>query len=232
MLVTPERTERIKTRIQAAVEGGLRDRKMSARRASLDVVGNDGLIRDIRAGRLPGVDRLEALFEYLGLEFYLGPRRQAAAAPGFAEAPAITALHQRDAERAGYVPVRWHDVSHRAGDPPMTPVAFSKRWLEAAGLDPANLAAVRQLDGASEHPKVALIDVTARQNGGPHLWCCRDGSGATLARIQFQTDVTVIFAETVAAPARILVGEDRGKVTLLGRVVWSGQLHGDGPAEV
>lgn len=42
----------------------------------MEVVGRDGLIRDIRAGRIPSVDRVEALFDYLGLEYYFGPPRQ------------------------------------------------------------------------------------------------------------------------------------------------------------
>lgn len=76
MLLTNKKTSAVIQRIQTDVECALKDRQISARRASIDVVGHDGLIRDIRAGRVPSVDRLEALFDYLGLEFYFGPLRQ------------------------------------------------------------------------------------------------------------------------------------------------------------
>ncbi len=76
MLLTNKKTKAVIQRIQTDVERALRDRQISARRASIDVVGHDGLVRDIRAGRVPSVDRLEALFDYLGLEHYFGPPRQ------------------------------------------------------------------------------------------------------------------------------------------------------------
>ena len=38
-------------------------------------VGTPELIRDMRRGRVPSVERFRALCEVLGLEFYVGPRR-------------------------------------------------------------------------------------------------------------------------------------------------------------
>ncbi len=224
MLLTPERSEAIKTKIQAAVEAALLDRDVSARRASLDVVGNDGLIRDLRAGRLPGVDRLEALFEYLGLEFYIGPRRPQGR--GFAEPGSGGGdMSDREALRAGYLPIPWHPQAPRPPGQPASPVAFSKLWLDAADLDPADLAAVRP-EGAPEGPDiVALVETAAPRRGGPARWCYRDGGTVFLARVQFDANVTVIFAETLSAPAKVLVGEERGRIAFLGRVVWSGQLE-------
>ncbi len=40
----------------------------------MDIVGHDGLIRDIRAGRLPSIDKLRALSDYFDLQLYFGPR--------------------------------------------------------------------------------------------------------------------------------------------------------------
>jgi hypothetical protein len=227
MLLTPKRSDEIKAKIQAAVEAALLDREVSARRASLDVVGNDGLIRDLRAGRLPGVDRLEALFEYLGLEFYLGPHRPRIS--GFAEpAGSMSGMAPPEPPRAGYLPIPWHPDAPRTGGQPAPPMAFGKAWLEAAGLDPGALAVVRTADPADGSEIVALVETAARRRGGPARWCYREGGRVALARVQFDPDVTVIFGNADDAPARVMVGEDRGRVTFLGRVVWSGRLdHGE-----
>ena len=60
----------------AAVNRALRVRGWSARKASLDAVGHTELVRDLRRGRIPTVEKLEALCDVLDLEFYVGPRRQ------------------------------------------------------------------------------------------------------------------------------------------------------------
>ncbi len=79
MYLHKEYSKAVIRQIRSLVETALKERKISAREASMDVVGHDGLIRDIRAGRIPRVDRLQALFQYLGLGFYLGPPRDEAA---------------------------------------------------------------------------------------------------------------------------------------------------------
>ena len=60
------------------VEEALRARGMSAREASILAVGNDGLIKRMRSGRIPTVTRLADLCEVLGLECYIGPQREGA----------------------------------------------------------------------------------------------------------------------------------------------------------
>lgn len=59
--------------IQSLVEKSLKEKGLSGRAVSLAVAGHDGLIKDIRAGRVPGIDRLKALFDYLGIEIQIGP---------------------------------------------------------------------------------------------------------------------------------------------------------------
>lgn len=75
MALAKRYTEEASERLRAVIEKALASKGVSARQASLDVVGHDGLIRDIRAGRLPSIDKLQALSEYFGLELYIGPRR-------------------------------------------------------------------------------------------------------------------------------------------------------------
>ena len=61
--------------LMTTINRALRARGCSARQASLEAVGSPELIRDMRRGRMPSVERLQALCEVLGIEFYVGPRR-------------------------------------------------------------------------------------------------------------------------------------------------------------
>lgn len=57
------------------IERAVRARGWSARQASMRAVGTPELIRDMRRGRVPSVERFRALCDVLGLEFYVGPQR-------------------------------------------------------------------------------------------------------------------------------------------------------------
>lgn len=61
--------------ILKAIEQALQERGVSARRASIEAVGSPDLIREMRRGRVPSIERLRALCRVLDLEFYIGPRR-------------------------------------------------------------------------------------------------------------------------------------------------------------
>ena len=54
----------------------LAERRWSARRVSIEVCGNPHQIARMRAGQVPSAERLRALCEALGLEFYVGRRRE------------------------------------------------------------------------------------------------------------------------------------------------------------
>ena len=60
----------------AQINRALRDRGWSARKASTEAVGSPELIRDIRRGHLPSVERLRALCLVLDIDFYIGPKRE------------------------------------------------------------------------------------------------------------------------------------------------------------
>ena len=62
----------------ATINRALRDQRYSATAASLEA-GSPDLIRNIRRGWMPSVERLRALCEVLDLNFYVGPRRPAGA---------------------------------------------------------------------------------------------------------------------------------------------------------
>ena len=54
------------------IERAVRARGWSARQASMQAVGTPELIHSMRRGRVPSVERIRALCEVLGLEFYVG----------------------------------------------------------------------------------------------------------------------------------------------------------------
>ena len=58
------------------VNAALRTRRWSARQASIAAVGNDQLIRNMRRGQVPSVEKFRALCEVLELEFYVGAPRE------------------------------------------------------------------------------------------------------------------------------------------------------------
>ena len=64
--------------LTATLNRALRERRYSASRASTEA-GSPDLIRNIRRGRMPSLERLKALCEVLELDFYVGPRRRAGA---------------------------------------------------------------------------------------------------------------------------------------------------------
>lgn len=57
------------------IDDALRRHGISARAASIRAHGSPELIRDMRRGHVPSVERLRSLCESLGLEFYVGPPR-------------------------------------------------------------------------------------------------------------------------------------------------------------
>ena len=59
----------------SVVNGAVRSSGRSARQVSIQSVGSPEFVRDIRRGRLYQVQKFRQLVEYLGLEFYVGPRR-------------------------------------------------------------------------------------------------------------------------------------------------------------
>ncbi len=57
------------------IDQALNKQGMSARQASILATGGPELIRGIRRGSIPSVERIRALCEVLKLEFYIGPSR-------------------------------------------------------------------------------------------------------------------------------------------------------------
>ena len=60
------------------IEQALVARGISARRASIEAVGNASLVKRMRSGEVPTVERLAALCDVLDLDFHVGRRRDPA----------------------------------------------------------------------------------------------------------------------------------------------------------
>lgn len=218
MLLTDARSNEVAERLKAAVESALAAQNLSARRASIDVVGHDGLIRDIRAGRIPSVDRIEALFDYLGLEAYFGPRRPSTDMP-----VAANHLPGEDAP-SGFITIPWAEVGFRLGS---SPIAFSRGWLAEHGLIPDYLTASTpdevQLEGHRADDTVALLDNRAALRKGHAIWCFRSKAKVFVARVTFAGSVTVVHPAHSADEPLVIDGPPDGTLSILGKVVWLGQ---------
>jgi len=183
----------------------------------MDVVGHDGLIRDIRAGRIPSFDRLVSLFEYLAIPFSYG----AGPAPQGVAEPSGGGFGAPEALRAGFLPFPWHRAAKTRG---MGPVAFSAAWLAQAGLAPEALSFVAPdvvLSGAAG--ALVLVDQTAQRSGGPALWCFVEEGSIVMAQLHWQArGVLTVTGDRPEHPARVLIGPERDLLQIIGRVVWRG----------
>lgn len=221
MLLTDQKSSEVAERIRSAVEDALASRNLSARRASMDVVGHDGLIRDIRAGRIPSADRIEALFNYLGLEAYFGPKR-----PKFAEGQIADAANLRPEDDApsGFLTIPWVDAAPGTGS---APVAFSRSWLQLHNLVPDFLLAAHpdsvNVSGMVMPEALALLDTRVALRQGHGLWCLRMRGQVQVSRVTFKGDVTVVLPADADQEPLITEGPVGDSFAILGKVVWLGQ---------
>lgn len=90
----------------------------------------------------PTLSKLIQICDALDIEFYIGPQRPLLGAKGFAEAAEkfLSIDGDRGAFSSGYLPIPFHhaDLAHRD----MSPLALSRTWLEAQGLDTNHVFAV------------------------------------------------------------------------------------------
>lgn len=222
MILTKVKSSEVSKRLREAVEDGLRAQKVSARQASLDVVGNDGLIRDIRAGVIPSVDRIEALFDYLGLEAYFGPRREPAQG---APLPLVSNMEPGTEPPSGFSTIPL--IADRQGNS-TAPVAFSNAWLRRHHLASDFLAAALPerfvLSDPPNPGSLTLIDTRNLPREGTALWCFRDGIKITVAHLTFVDDLAVVHPASHDDDAQVYRGKSAVALGLLGRVVWLGEI--------
>lgn len=230
MLLTSSLTKSVSTRIREAVDLALKKRGISARKASIDVVGHDGLIRDIRAGRIPSADRLEVLFDYLGIEYYFGPPRSTSqpVVTGFSESavkmiePSIDG--SPEALRMGYLPIPFGDADpkHKGA----APIAIARSWLADQSLQPDYLYFYQVPDNhmAPTLPKGALALINTRAGRTGHfIWAYVDGTKLGFARLAWPGDgQLMISTDDHAKPPIFKTAKQALSVRVLGKVIWLG----------
>lgn len=217
-MITKETSENFSQRLAALVNSALKEKGLSGRQASMSVVGHDGLIRDIRAGRLPSPDKLELLFDLLGLDFHIGPRRVDRFS-GLAEAAVATDLSKPEARRR-YVPFPQHRTVGGSGP---APIAMFMPWVTEQGMIPDNLSMVQpkdiRLPGAMSGACLALFDSKARRDGfGP--WCGTLSGQVFAANVEIRKNLVLIYPSEVGQPAEHFTGDSLSEVVLLGRIAW------------
>ena len=239
MILTDEKSSQIADRIRDAVEAALRDRKVSARRASIDVVGNDGLIRDIRAGRIPSVDRIQALFDYLGIELYFGPPRDTGP------------FEQVILDGHTYAHIPLHEAALSAG-PGTTNgnalkidhLAFRRDWLQRIGVSPARacLAIVERdsmvptmfpgdmvlIDRSHTEPPMRRRGIHDKRRA-PIYAFVEDGQ-ARVKRIERpESGIVLLVSDNPDFPPEVRTGAqiEQLQMAIIGKVVWWGHTDRD-----
>jgi SOS-response transcriptional repressor LexA len=229
VLKTKETSERVRTLVEAA----LKAKGISGRQASLQIVGHDGLIRDIRAGRLPSIDKLEALFDLLGLEFYFGTVRDIGEGPP-------------PPDPADFAQVPLHEAALAAGsgaengtERVVDYLAFRRDWLRKIGVAPSNAVLARAW-GDSMQPCIwdgdmvlidrARADVPVRVPGSvarsrSPIYAVLDEGRARLKRIERPEDGQVILlSDNPDYPPEFARIES---LSIIGKVLWWGHTNRD-----
>ncbi len=235
MLLTDAKTAATKQRIQEAVEAGLKLRGVSARRASLDVVGNDGLVRDIRAGVMPAVDRLAALLDYLGLSFEFGGSET------------VASVEHIVVEGSDYAHIPLHNAYLSAGPGEQNGddvaiidhLVFRQDWLRKIGVKPAD-AAMARISGDSMAPGIqsgdlVMIDKTRNEVPSrkttlkPHqlpIFAFIQDEQARVKRLErlVKERLLILYSDNKDVPPEVIGESNFQTLNILGQVVWSGHV--------
>jgi SOS-response transcriptional repressor LexA len=222
--VNKDRSEAFSKRLKSAVDAALKRRGISARQASFEVVGHDGLIRDIRAGRMPSPDKLEALFEFLGMEFYFGAPRDRRVDLSF------------NVGGEDFIAVPRYDVRASAGpgtianeEAPVGALAFRQDWLHSQRLSAAELFVI-EVAGPSMEPDLTsgdlvLVDKTRRTVGtkGRDVYAFVDTDGSLrIKRLERLDTGLVLHSDNPDFHTEMRDEADAARIVIVGKVVWSG----------
>lgn len=185
----------------------------------MDVVGHDGLIRDIRAGRMPSADRVAALLDYLGVT--QGPELHALA-PGFAEGSTPISEHENTDKPDGFIVIKHHPEAGLVSPPPL---ALARSWLDDRGLDPAFLSVVTAPDD-SMSPTISafsqlLLDSRPRLGERSAIFAVADMGNLRVGRAaRVSPDMITVSFDKLGTPPLVVQGRRAAVLRPLGRVVW------------
>ncbi|PTE19516.1 hypothetical protein C5F48_22515 [Cereibacter changlensis JA139] len=235
MPANPLKTQETSDRIRDLVNAALKEKGMSGRQASLAVVGHDGLIRDIRAGRLPGLDKLLPLFDLLGLESYFGPPRETGV------------VEQVILDGADFSQIPLHEAYLAAGDghlngdaPVVGQLAFRKDWLKKIGVSPSK-AVLARVHGDSMQPTMQPDDLvmidrarntvpvrarTANDRRPATIYALLHEGHARIKRIERPEEgLMMLVSDNPAYGPEILTGSRIEALNIIGKVMWWGHTN-------
>ena len=185
-----------------------------------------GVLRSIQAERDTPYSSLKALSHALGLEFYIGPKRDA----GPIEIAEI------DGEE--FAPVRRFSAELSAGNGAENGeahvsemLAFRRDWLTRLGVSPSNACLVK-VRGESMQPTLhdgdlVLIDQSKTAIRSGRIYAFNDGGHSKVKRLDCMDDHTLIIrSDNPQFPLDIRKGEDANALKVIGEVVWSGHTFG------
>lgn len=175
------------------IERALKAQGVSARQVSLEAAGTPGVVRMMRQGHAPSVERVRALCRVLGLEFYVGPPREGDVQGGpitprpltsFTSSVVLPVRHWAQCLSEGYLIPEERDPDLA---PPRSDLAPAPEGLVDRHAFYAREPGHSMVPAGLEAGNYCLISPCARLGPGDRVWL-RDGAG--LEAIRWLIDLT------------------------------------------
>lgn len=211
------------------IDAALKRKGLSDAAASKLAVGHPSLLKNMRLPRdgdkrynLPA---LQKLADILDLEFYFGPRRETGP------------VEQLLLEGTDFAPVHRLDACLSAGpgaenaeSTVIETMAFRRDWLAKMGVSPAESVLVK-VSGDSMQPglhdgDLALVDTAKKAIRSGQIYAVTDIDAQTLVK-RIDTlggEGLLLRSDNPDFAPIIRLGDDANRVTIHGRVVWSGHV--------
>lgn len=218
--------------IYALIEEYRKKLGLSQAEVALRAFGQDSsaAIQGLRRGKSPGIERLSAMSEVLGLELYFGPPRSS-------EAVLPRSSHQKIELLSEFAFVERFDVHLSAGPgangnnaKKLSPVSFRRDWLSEKGLV-ADKCVVCSVGGNSMEPllfegDLVLLDRRQADLRDGQIYGVVDIEGDTrIKRIELIENGLLLRSENPECPTELRQGEDANRVRIIGSLAWSGHSH-------
>jgi len=187
---------------------------------------DNSFFQNIRRGSAPSSEKLAALAEALGLEFYFGHKR-----------PSLDEI--KDFEEQ-FAKVPRFDAQFSAGNGSINSdedaaawLAFRKDWFQSSGLSPRHVILVTA-HGDSMEPSLSdgdlvMVDRSERpfQDRTVYAFVDQDGQ-ARIKRLERVGSELLIQSDNPSYPTEIMKKHDQASMNILGPVVWSAHSWSDG----
>jgi len=198
---------------------------------------NSAAIQGLRRGRSPGIERLSAMSEVLGLELYFGPPRDTLKH----DFNSLLDLEVNDRNDFAFVPR--FDVKLSAGPGAngdnareLASVAFRNDWMLQQGLL-ADRCVVTGVSGDSMEPllfdgDLVLIDKRKAdlQNGQVYAFVDVEGD-VRIKRLEKIDGGILLRSDNPEHATDLRMGQDANQIDVIGRLVWSGHSHLNRPVK-